>query len=320
MLSRVADNLYWMSRYLERAEHTARLVGVHLGLMLEAHAGHDEKRWPFIIHSLGITSKAPGGGDPAAILNWLTFDPAGRSSIVAAVSNARENARQVREMISSEMWEQVNRLFHEVRGFSRGSVLDRDPQDFLQSTINGCHLFDGITASTMNHGEGWQFIRLGRFIERAGAVSTLLDVHFEEFLPSPAAGIDPADHLEWIGLLKVCTAFEAYCKVYTAELRADRIADFLLLNREFPHSVRFAVDAIQTALHALPAGSSEFGSSRLTRLAGRLQASLNFSQMDEIMAGGLSPALAAVHKQCTQIHNVLHQVYIDYPIETALEA
>lgn len=321
MLSRVADNLYWMSRYLERAEHTARLVNVHLGLMLEAEAGNDEVRWPFIIQCLGIKAKPPSGGDdPATLLNWLTFDPAGRSSIVTAISHARENARQVREMISSEMWEQVNRLFHEVRGFSRGSSLDRDPHDFLQNTINGCHLFDGITASTMNHGEGWQFIRLGRFIERADAISTLLDCHFREFLPVPSAGIDPADHLEWIGLLKVGTAFEAYCKVYTAELRADRIADFLLLNREFPHSVRFAVDCVQTALQSLPAGASDFGSSRLTRLAGRLQASLNFSQMDEIMAGGLGPTLADVHKQCNQIHNILHQVYIDYPIETAIEA
>lgn len=320
MLSRVADNLYWMARYLERAEHTARLVGVQLGLMLESAAEHDGRRWPLIVQSLGITARPPSESDPAKLLNWLTFDPSSRSSIVTAVSTARENARQVREMISSEMWEQVNRLFHEVRSFSRGAATDRDPQDFLQDTINGCLLFHGISSSTMNHGEGWQFIRLGRFIERAGLVSTLLDVHFREFLPSPEAGIDPADHLEWIGLLKSCTAFEAYCKVYTADLRADRIADFLLLNREFPHSVRFAVDAIQMALHGLPEGASEFGSGRLARLAGRLQASLNFSQMDEIMASGLSPALADIQRQCTQIHHILHQVYIDYPIETALEA
>lgn len=320
MLSRVADNLYWMSRYLERAEHTARLLDVQLGLLLESGPEPGDGRWLRLVQCLGITAKPPSTEDPSRLIHWLAFDAASRSSIVSAISTARENARQVREMISSEMWEQVNRMYHEARALSAGGYQDRDPQDFLQTVMTGSHLFRGLLAATMNHGEGWQFIRLGRYIERAGLVSTLLDVHFREFLPDGQSEIEQGDHLEWIGLLKSSTAFEAYCKVYTAELRAGRIAEFLLLNREFPHSVRYAVDNIQIALEKLPEGASTQGSSRLHRLAGRLQASLSFSQMDEILADGLSTYLADVQRQCIQIHHVLHQVYIDYPIETAIEA
>ncbi len=320
MLSRVADNLYWMSRYLERAEHTARLLDVQLGLILETGQEPGDGRWMRLVQCLGITAKPPSEDDPSRLIHWLAFDAASRASIVTAISTARENARQVREMISSEMWEQVNRMYHDARAISAGGYQDRDPQDFLHEVITGCHLFRGLLSATMNHGEGWQFIRLGRYIERAGLVSTLLDVHFREFLPDGKAVIDPADHLEWIGLLKSCTAFEGYCKVYTAELGAGKIAEFLLLNREFPHSVRYAVDNMQSGLGQLPEGASSQGSNRLHRLAGRLQASLNFSQMDEILADGLSSYLADVQRQCIQIHHVLHQVYIDYPIETAIEA
>jgi len=131
--------------------------------------------------------------------------------------------------------------------------------------------------------------------------------------------IEPEDHLEWIGLLKCCTAFEAYCKVYTADLRAERIAEFLLLSEEFPHSVRFAVEKIQNALNTIGSSAARRGTGKLTRLSGRLRAALSFSQMDEILASGLDTYLEGVKKQCTQIHGAVHQVYIAYPIEAAIE-
>jgi uncharacterized alpha-E superfamily protein len=163
-------------------------------------------------------------------------DASNRSSIVASIVNARENARQVREQISSEMWEQLNRLFHAVR---RNSPEVWDARDFLQSIKEGAHLFQGITDSTMTHGEGWQFIQAGRYLERAMAVSTLVGAHYREFHQPAQIGAERV-YLEWIGLLRSCTAFEAYCKAYTADVKQERIAEFLVLHPSFPHSIRFS--------------------------------------------------------------------------------
>src|SRR5579862_3572676 len=156
MLSRVADSLFWMSRYLERGEHTARVLNVQLYLMLERGAGSDERHWDRVRKSLGLDA-----GKTAQEF---------ASSIVTSVVAARENARQVREQISSEMWEQVNRLFHAVKD-SEPEQREGDARDFLRSIQDGVHLFQGITDSTMTHGDGWQFIQAGRYLERAIALS-----------------------------------------------------------------------------------------------------------------------------------------------------
>ena len=150
MLSRVAESLYWMSRYLERAEHTARLIDVQLNNMLDQAGGDTNLRWQRLLRGLH-TPLPEGDVDAYSITQALTFDTSNDSSIVSSIAAARENARQVREQISSEMWEQLNRLFHAVR---RSSPEVWDARDFLQSIKEGAHLFQGITDSTMNHGEG----------------------------------------------------------------------------------------------------------------------------------------------------------------------
>jgi uncharacterized alpha-E superfamily protein len=248
----------------------------------------------------------------------LLHDAANRFSIVACIVAARENARQVREQISSEMWEQLNRLFHEVRRARTIRVWEEAPLDFLGAIKGGAHLFQGITDSTMTHGEGWQFIQAGRFLERAAAVSTLVGMHFREFHRS--AETFAAGYFEWIGLLRSCTAFEAYCKAYTADLSPDRIAEFLVLHAGFPHSIRFSADALERALNQISGEVSTRKSSRVERIAGRLQATLAFGQIDEIMSGGLHAYLDTVLRQCGQVHGALYQTYITYPIETAIGA
>jgi uncharacterized alpha-E superfamily protein len=298
MLSRVADSLFWMSRYLERGEHTARVLSVQLYLMLERGAGSDEQHWERVRKSLGIEP----GKETAQELT---------SSIVTTIVAARENARQVREQISSEMWEQLNRLFHAVKRADPAG----DARDFLRAIQDGAHLFQGITDSTMTHGEGWQFIQAGRYLERAIALSTLVSVHFREFYPEVAAEIEP---LEWIGLLQSCTAFEAYCKAYTADLRPDRIAEFLVLNGVFPHSIRFSADALATSLKQIASEASGRPASQVERIAGRMQATLAFGQMDEIMSGGLQAYLDTVRRQCVQVYGAVYQTYVTYPVEAAL--
>jgi uncharacterized alpha-E superfamily protein len=320
MLARVADSLYWMSRYLERAEHAARLLDVHLNLALDRAPESAESRWRRVLACISPTLSRNSRPDSATTLESLAFDVNNRSSIVACIMAARENARQVREQISSEMWEQINRLFHEVRKGSSEDVRASEPMEFLYSVREKSYLFQGLTDSTMNHGQGWHFIQLGRFLERACATATLLDVHFLEFNDANNWDSAHGDHLEWVGLLRSCTAFEAYCKVYTADLTSRRIAEFLLLNNEFPHSVRFAVEHLHRALQAIDAGSPHRNSERLRTLAGRLSASLTFTQIDEVLQSGLHPMLDNIQRQCSQIHSAVYQIYIAYPIQSALEA
>lgn len=312
MLSRVADSLYWMSRYLERAEHIARVLGVQLNLMLEQDPRSSDRRWLRVLASLGHPGSVTENSDP-----FTRAQNYGLRSMTGSIASARENARQVREQISSEMWEHLNRLFHEVRRMEMSGVWTSQPLDLLTLILESSHMVQGVTDSTMNHGEGWQFIQVGRFIERALEVSRLLDIYFREF-PADQA-LDSAEHMEWIGLLRSCTAFEAYCKVYTADLRPDRVAEFLILNSEFPHSVRFAADHMQRSLEKINETATSKRSSRVAKIAGRMTAGLTFTPLEEI-AATLADFLADVQRQCARIHTAIYEVYITYPVEAALEA
>lgn len=312
MLSRVADNLYWMSRYLERAEHTARVLGVQLNLMLEQDPRSSDRRWLRVLGSLGHSGSAVENKDPFTLAQNYAL-----RNIARGIASARENARQVREQISSEMWEHMNRLYHEVRRMEAAGLWQSQPLDFITVILESSHMIQGVTDSTMNHGEGWQFIQVGRFIERAGATARLLDVYFREF---PAGQpMDSGEHMEWIGLLRSCTAFEAYCKVYTADLRPERVAEFLLLNSEFPHSVRFAADHLQRSLEAINQAAASRRSPRVAKIAGRLTAGLMFTPLEEIVSS-LAEFFADIQRQCARIHTALYEVYITYPVEAALEA
>jgi len=230
---------------------------------------------------------------------------------------ARENARQVREQISSEMWEQLNRLFHAVRNSGVEDVWGAG--EFLLSIKEGAHLFQGITDSTMTHAEGWQFIQAGRFLERAVCLSILVKVHFRAF-HQPDHRESERAYLEWIGVLRSCTAFEAYCKAYTAEIKPNRIAEFLVLHQSFPHSIRFSAEALEGAIKEIGREAGGRRSSSVERICGRLRANLGFGQIDEIMAGGLDPYLNGILRQCAQVHGAMYQTYVSYPIEVALEA
>jgi uncharacterized alpha-E superfamily protein len=310
MLSRVADNLYWMSRYLERAEHCARIAGVHLNLMLEHEPASQDRRWWRVLAALG--SSEPVEGDAFAAAQSYALD-----QIVDSIAAARDNARQVREQISSEMWEQLNRLFHESRRMGTPEFWGAQPHDLLITVTQSAHLFQGITDSTMIHGEGWQFIQMGRFMERVQATARLIDLHFAEFFRPTAEAMNASQHMEWIGLLRSCTAFESYCKVYTADLRPERVAEFLLLNAEFPHSVRFAVNQLRKSLGAVHEATAR-KPDRLDKLAGRLTAALSYTPLEEIMSN-LHEFSLNIRRLCGNIHAGINQVYITYPVEAALE-
>jgi len=237
MLSRVADSLYWMSRYLERAKHTARLLNVHFDLMLDQPHGTAEQYRQYLLASLQLPSDYDKTQDDYSLTRWMALDPDNSNSVRACIGVARENARQVREQISSEMWEQMNQIFLFVEQVNIDAMWESTPQEFFQNVKTSIHLFQGLADSTMVHGQGWHFIQAGRFMERSIATAALMDVFFcpeHHLAQSTIDDLQVPKYLLWLGLLRSCTAFEAYCKIYTVELEPRSILEFLGLNAEFP--------------------------------------------------------------------------------------
>jgi uncharacterized alpha-E superfamily protein len=313
MLSRVADSLYWMSRYLERAEHIARLIAVKLEATVEQSRDEAEASWARVIAALAAESAATSDADAAAITHALAFERQNEFSLIASLSFARDNARQVREQLSIEVWENLNRLYLRLQPLSYDS--SRGAPIVFRETLQDLHALEGVTYSTLSHGEGWYFLELGRHIERAQLVCRLLDLHFGE-----ARSLVPAapKYLDWLVLLKCCLAFEPYCKVYTAAIRPEKIAEFLLFNREFPHSVRFSIDRVCDALVNVAPAAPPGRRAGVERLAGRLKASADFTQIDELMSGSIARFLVDIARRCEEIHDAVYAAYITYGAETVL--
>jgi uncharacterized alpha-E superfamily protein len=293
MLSRVADSLYWMSRYFERADNCARAIEATHGLMLSRPEVAHDQRWYRALTTLGLPADARER-DPQLAIGRLASDRQNRSSIVSCIAGARDNASQVREEISSEMWEQLNRLYHEITR-SEVDLQDASAVMRLVSLVReGSYTFYGASETTMSHGEGWRFVQLGKFTERACAISMLLDAYFTTTLP--------VDDLDWVTLLTSCAAFESYCRVFTADLQPERIATFLLVHPEFPYSVRYAAERMLASLNAIMENSDSHKRLRVERIIGRLRASLAFTPMAELMAGDLHAFLNGVQEQCAALH------------------
>ena len=310
MLSRVADSLYWMSRYFERADNTARVIDATHSLMLSRVEVAMDQRWYRALTAMGLQADA-GNPDPTHAIRRLAADVTQRSSIIACLAAARDNASQVREEISSEMWEQLNRLYHEAVSLSVQVEDDESVMRLVTAVREGSYAFHGVSETTMTHGEGWRFVQLGKYTERACAVSLLLDSYF--------GMTAQADDLDWIALLASCGAFDSYCKVFTADLQPDRVAELLLVHPEFPYSVRYAIERMYVSLKAITAQSPARARTQIGRLIGRLRSSLAFATVGELRAGDLHAFLNGVLEQCRAIHAAVHDAYIDYPIEIAFE-
>ena len=316
LLSRVADALYWISRYLERAEHTARLIDVARDLGLDRAAAVRSRAIDCLYSCLDLPTGVEG--DESLVTRAL-FDTSRRNSVAACVMAARENARQVREEISSDMWEQINALYLRVRHMWDDASLAGRTHVVARTIIEGVHLFGGITDATMSHGEGWQYLQAGRFLERAEGTATLLDAFLGE--GTDTGGMPaPLDQADLVALLRSCSALEGYCRHYTADVRQERVIEFVLLNADFPRSIRFSASRVEGALRALSRHSERSSGGRAERLSGRLRASLDYAQVDEILSDGARAYLTGVSRQCVQLHAALQQSYISYPIESALPA
>jgi uncharacterized alpha-E superfamily protein len=296
MLSRVADSIYWMSRYVERAENVARFVDVNLNLMLDSPSGADQQ-WEPLVNITGdheiFDKNYSGGPTQQNVIQFLTFDPENPNSILSCLRAARENARSVREIISSEMWLQLNTFYLMVNSAAASGKGFESPHEFFTEVKLSSHLFTGITDATMTHGEGWHFSQLGRKLERADKTSRILDVKYFILLPSVADVGTPVDEVQWVAVLRSASAFEMYRKRH-GRIVPKAIVDFLLLDAEFPRAIRFCLNAARDSLHAI--SGTPIGSYRkpVEKLIGQICSDLAYANIDDIMNGGLHEYLDAL--------------------------
>lgn len=312
MLSRVADSLYWMSRYIERAEHTARLIEVNLKQMLDESPEVSGRRWSRVVSCLRTDPPPHEDSEAWAVASWMMYDRTHPDSIASCIAIARENARQVRETISTDLWEGLNRLHLYAKEVISDPDQRRDPHEFLRRVKQSIHVIHGIADSTVARGEGWLFIQAGKAVERAAATTALLVEHIQDFLDKDMGGAAEG-FLHWVAVLRSCTAFEAYTKAYTAELRPDRVLDFLLLSQNFPRSVRFCIAQLRHALEAIEKLHGFPKGAKPLKLSRRLESLLDFWEIGELMEDDLRARLSEVESFCSRIHDALEDAYILYP-------
>ena len=288
MLSRVANNIYWMNRYIERAENYSRFIDVNLNLTLDLREETVEQ-WEPLVMATGDEQRFKAqfsGATREHVLYFLTADPKNPNSILSCLLAARENARSVREIISSEMWEHVNRFYRMVKDAAVKTFDTPRQRGFFGEVKQASHLFVGITDATMSHGQGWDFGRLGRLLERADKTSRILDVKYFFLLPSVQAVGSSLDDIQWAALLKSTSALEMYRKRY-GRIAPYQVAEFLVLNPEFPRAIHYCLIKSEESLHAIL--GSEVG--RFENVAekrlGRLVADVTYVSIEEIMSEGL---------------------------------
>src|SRR5690606_19284396 len=302
MLSRVADAIYWASRYVERAENVARFVNVNLDLMLEAPSSQ-RPSWEPLVQTTGDQDwfyEHYTKPTPEPVTHLLSFDRRYPNSVVCTVSMARENARTVREVISRERWQELNDLFLMVKEASRNPGPVEEMADYFERVkMAGIH-YAGVTDATLSHGEAWHFSRLGRLLERADKTSRILDVKYFVLLPSLQEVGSAVDQVGWTALLNSASALQMYRQTEHV-IGPQEVARFLLLNEEFPRSIRYCARHAQRSLHALTGTPIGTYRTEAERMLGQLVANLDYADINQVMEFGL-------HEYLDQLQTTLNAV------------
>lgn len=334
MLSRHASSAYWMGRYIERAEATARMIDVHYHFGLESPLVGQVLGWSSILAISGLGDafvERYDYQDERTILQFFAFDVENPGSILSCLRSARENARSIRDQISTEMWEGLNRFYLEFQNWDVERVLAGSPFAFFQRVKDGSHLFQGITNRTLMMGEARDFHDAGRFLERADQTTRILDVKYHDLLPrfahteiretvpssdlrapDPVSVGGPVDVHGWIAVLKSVGAYEAFLRTFRQGVTPARVAEFLILNPQFPASVRHSVGRVDGCLRRISGNRDLAPKNEAERAVGRLYNELNFARADDVVVGGLHEFLQGVQRRCFEIGDAIHATYLVY--------
>ncbi len=305
MLSRTADHLFWMSRYTERAENTARLLNVnHETSLLPQSAAVSQHGWLGVLslsELLPAYSARHGEITPHGVMPFMVLDMDNPASIIACLKAARENARAVRGTLTTEVWETLNQTWLEISRMARGGAFERDPAEFLEWVKFRSHLSRGVTLGTMLQDEAFHFLRMGTFLERADNTARLLDVKFHavesEFFGTASERDLEYDFYHWSAILRSVSAFEVYRKVYRDVIEPERVAELLMLRHDMPRSLHHCMSEVVGNLRLV--GADPVGETM--RHAGRLRADLRYGHIDEILATGLHAFLTQFLDRVNQL-------------------
>ncbi len=318
MLSRVAESIYWMARYVERAENLARFIDVSLNLMLDQPESAGQQWQPLLFATGDQASykKRYGSTDSENVIRFLVFDRENSNSIISSLIMARENARSVREAISSEAWEQLNEFYH----FVRDAVNDPRPVvelgNFFTAIKERSHMFNGTLDATMSHNKGWHFANLGRLLERADKTSRILDVKYFTLLPNVNDVGTTVDDLQWSSVLRSVSAFEMYRKRYHS-ITVHRVVEFLTLDHSFPRAIRFCINHADDSLHQI--GGSPTGTYRNSaeQQLGRLKAELAYTDVDTIINQGMHEFIDGLQTRLNLVGDCIHETFFALrPVES----
>ena len=320
LLSRVAEDVFWCGRYVERAEHLARAAWVTGQLALDVGDVGDglrDRLWLGLLKAFDVAPPADGPGDLGErALRHLIADVSNPLGAPAAIAHARENARGVRGEISSEMWQTLNELYWSLhdggRGAGAAALLGESAEGLCQHLIRGSMLFQGVTDQTLAHGRRWDFIVLGRLLERAEAACRIIAARVR-YLDDAGPKLEtPLRNIQLAAALRMCGSVEAYRRQHLNELDLRRVAGFLLLRAEHPRSVRFAVtEALEAARRINLSGGAAgtAGVDPVERVLGRLAARLAYAEADDVVSEGVPPFLAAVRAAVAEANLELRHRY-----------
>lgn len=307
MLSRVAHSIYWMCRYLERAQNIARFIDSDISLYLDDPKGQGNL-WHSLIAATGdhhLFEQRYEWYDRDSILSFLTMDTDYPGSIISSLGMARENARSIRETISSEIWEAVNALYLNVKSLELNRRSLADPNALCDVVISGSYQIAGLFYSSLNRGEAWHFGRIGMLLERADKTSRILDVKYYILLPDASLVGSAYDNIQWAALLKSVSALEMYRKRYRRITPPD-VVGFLLFDREFPRSVQYCLACTMESLEAIMGNAGAPPRLSSQRSLSRLKTELDTGTVDEVFVRGMHQYLDELQSRLNQIHDDLH--------------
>jgi uncharacterized alpha-E superfamily protein len=318
MLSRIADSLFWLARYIERAEDTARILDVNYYMMLEnSHHQPYRLRWEPLIVMAGEEERFKqfySEANAATVFAFLAFRADNPSSITQCIAKARENARTIRDYISREMWEDLNGLYHSVNRFEPAEEISAGPHRFCNAVRFGSHRFHGVTDATLPHDDGWQFLRVGCYLERAEMTARLVDVQYQNLLVTPASVATTPDNYQWMAVLRSVGAYEAYHRQYHSPIEPERVAEMLILHPLHPRSIRFSMTEVQAGLRAVSGTNPGSYANEAERLTGKVLEGLHYDKIEEIFKRGLHAYLYELLRLCRLIGEDIARTYFFYAV------
>jgi len=327
MLSRVADSLYWLARYTERADNLARLVEVNLQLLLDFQDLDNAKlkeHWDPVIRSTGDEERfyeIYNEANSQTVTDFLTFNRENPNSVIGCISAARENARMIRDQLSSELWETLNNLYLFLKSNNAKEVWESDgAYDFYDRIKDHSLRFQGLVAATLPRDECYDFMQFGRFIERADKTTRMLDIKYHILLPNSSDVGGAVDTAQWVALLRAASAYDAYHAQYLANIEPANIAEFLIFSDSFPRSIRYCVTQINARLHNLSGCPWGNYSNEAEKLTGKLLSDLTFSNIQDVISYGMHEWLDGCQARLNEISEATYQSYMfQEPIDLAEE-